>query len=122
MEPADKKRMAQRILGDYPDEYWQMLEFIDQYPGPAGDAGPVPGALRPDRPGLLLERKGSAGPRQAAAGRPGSCINNGDGNGLGPRDDLEACAEAEVDGVGEVLKRTILRDAMRAELRKRAVS
>jgi hypothetical protein len=32
MESADKKRMAQRILGDYPDEYMTMLEFIDKYP------------------------------------------------------------------------------------------
>jgi hypothetical protein len=33
MEPADKKRMAQRILGDYPQEYAEMLTFIDRYPG-----------------------------------------------------------------------------------------
>jgi hypothetical protein len=32
MEPGDKKLMAKRILGDYPDEYMSMLEFIDQYP------------------------------------------------------------------------------------------
>lgn len=32
MEPADKKMMAKRILGDYPDEYLTMLEFIDKYP------------------------------------------------------------------------------------------
>ena len=32
MEPADKKRMAKRILGDYPDEYATMLEFIDGFP------------------------------------------------------------------------------------------
>lgn len=32
MEPADKKLMAKRILGEYPDEYLTMLEFIDQYP------------------------------------------------------------------------------------------
>jgi hypothetical protein len=32
MEPADKKRMAVRILGDYPEQYREMLEFIDQYP------------------------------------------------------------------------------------------
>jgi ATPase family associated with various cellular activities (AAA) len=32
MESADKKRMAKRILGDYPDEYLTMLEFIDKYP------------------------------------------------------------------------------------------
>jgi hypothetical protein len=32
MEPADKKRMARRILGDYPEPYRQMLEFIDKYP------------------------------------------------------------------------------------------
>ena len=32
MELADKKRMAKRILGDYPDEYLTMLEFIDKYP------------------------------------------------------------------------------------------
>ena len=32
MELADKKRMARRILGDYPDEYLTMLEFIDRYP------------------------------------------------------------------------------------------
>ncbi len=31
MEPADKKRMAERILGDYPSEYLKMLEFIDKY-------------------------------------------------------------------------------------------
>ncbi|HEY1377773.1 MAG TPA: AAA family ATPase [Gemmataceae bacterium] len=32
MESADKKRMAHRILGDYPAEYEEMLEFIDRYP------------------------------------------------------------------------------------------
>jgi SpoVK/Ycf46/Vps4 family AAA+-type ATPase len=32
MEPGDKKLMAKRILGEYPDEYLQMLEFIDRYP------------------------------------------------------------------------------------------
>ncbi len=31
MESADKKLMAKRILGDYPDEYLSMLEFIDKY-------------------------------------------------------------------------------------------
>lgn len=33
MEPADKKRMAKRILGDYPEQYLEMLAFIDRYPG-----------------------------------------------------------------------------------------
>jgi hypothetical protein len=32
MEAADKKRMAKRILGDYPAEYAEMLTFIDRYP------------------------------------------------------------------------------------------
>jgi hypothetical protein len=32
MEPADKKLMARRILGDYAEEYQGMLEFIDRYP------------------------------------------------------------------------------------------
>jgi SpoVK/Ycf46/Vps4 family AAA+-type ATPase len=32
MEPADKKKMAKRILGEYPDEYLKMLEFIDRFP------------------------------------------------------------------------------------------
>jgi hypothetical protein len=32
MEPADKKRLARRILGEYPDEYAAMLTFIDRYP------------------------------------------------------------------------------------------
>jgi hypothetical protein len=32
MEPADKKRMAQRILGEYPAQYRAVLEFIDKYP------------------------------------------------------------------------------------------
>ncbi|HEX4590686.1 MAG TPA: AAA family ATPase [Gemmataceae bacterium] len=32
LEPADKKRMAKRILGDYPAEYMAMLEFIDENP------------------------------------------------------------------------------------------
>ncbi len=32
MEAADKKRMAKRILGEYPDEYLRMLEFVDRYP------------------------------------------------------------------------------------------
>jgi hypothetical protein len=32
MEAGDKKVMAKRILGEYPDEYLQMLEFIDRYP------------------------------------------------------------------------------------------
>ena len=31
MEAEDKKRMAKRILGEYPDEYLAMLEFIDKY-------------------------------------------------------------------------------------------
>ena len=32
MEPGDKKKMAKRILGEYPDEYLKMLEFIDRFP------------------------------------------------------------------------------------------
>lgn len=32
MESADQKLMAKRILGEYPDEYLLMLEFIDRYP------------------------------------------------------------------------------------------
>jgi SpoVK/Ycf46/Vps4 family AAA+-type ATPase len=32
MEPGDKKRMARRILGDYPEKVAAMLEFIDRYP------------------------------------------------------------------------------------------
>jgi hypothetical protein len=32
MEPADKKRMAWRILGDYEDAYLDMLAFVDRYP------------------------------------------------------------------------------------------
>lgn len=32
MEAADKKVMAKRILGEYPDEYLKMLEFIDRFP------------------------------------------------------------------------------------------
>jgi hypothetical protein len=32
MEPADKKLMAKRILGDYPEMYEQMLDFVDKYP------------------------------------------------------------------------------------------
>jgi hypothetical protein len=31
METADKKRMARRILSDYPEQYAAMLEFIDKY-------------------------------------------------------------------------------------------
>lgn len=32
MEADDKKRMAQRILGEYPAQYEEMLAFIDKYP------------------------------------------------------------------------------------------
>jgi hypothetical protein len=32
LEPADKQRLAERILGDYPVELEKMLEFIDRYP------------------------------------------------------------------------------------------
>jgi hypothetical protein len=32
MEVADKKRMAKRILGEYPMEHTRMLEFIERYP------------------------------------------------------------------------------------------
>jgi hypothetical protein len=32
MEAGDKKKMAKRILGEYPDEYLKMLEFIDRFP------------------------------------------------------------------------------------------
>jgi hypothetical protein len=32
MEPADKRRMARKILGDYPQAYRDMLEFVDRYP------------------------------------------------------------------------------------------
>lgn len=32
MEPADKKIMAKRILGEYPEEYLKMLEFVDRFP------------------------------------------------------------------------------------------
>lgn len=32
MEPEDKKMMARRILGDYPEPYQKVLAFIDRYP------------------------------------------------------------------------------------------
>ncbi|MFM7151964.1 MAG: AAA family ATPase, partial [Gemmataceae bacterium] len=32
MEASDKKRMARRILGEYPEEYARILEFIDRFP------------------------------------------------------------------------------------------
>jgi DNA polymerase III delta prime subunit len=32
MEPEGKKRMARRILGEYPKPYREMLEFIDRFP------------------------------------------------------------------------------------------
>jgi hypothetical protein len=32
MEAQDRKRMAKRILGEYPQEHANMLEFIDRYP------------------------------------------------------------------------------------------
>jgi len=32
MEPADKRRLAERILGEYPAEYAAMLRFIARYP------------------------------------------------------------------------------------------
>ena len=32
MEPADKKRMAARILGAYEGEHLEMAEFIDKFP------------------------------------------------------------------------------------------
>jgi hypothetical protein len=32
MEPADKKRLARRILGDYPDEYARMIHFVECQP------------------------------------------------------------------------------------------
>jgi hypothetical protein len=32
MEPADKKRMAGRILGAYEKQHMEMLDFIDRYP------------------------------------------------------------------------------------------
>jgi hypothetical protein len=32
MEPGDKKLMAKKILGQYEDEYLEMLEFIDRFP------------------------------------------------------------------------------------------
>jgi len=32
MEPEDKKLMAQRILGDYPEPYRKVLAFIERYP------------------------------------------------------------------------------------------
>jgi hypothetical protein len=32
MESPDKRRMAQRILAEYPDELESMLAFIDKYP------------------------------------------------------------------------------------------
>src|SRR4029079_823673 len=32
MEPAAKKLMAQRILGDYPEQYREMLAFVDRFP------------------------------------------------------------------------------------------
>jgi SpoVK/Ycf46/Vps4 family AAA+-type ATPase len=31
MESGDKKRMARRILGEYPEEHAKVLEFIDRY-------------------------------------------------------------------------------------------
>ncbi|MBL8795292.1 MAG: ATP-binding protein [Planctomycetia bacterium] len=32
MEPADKKRMAGRILGEYPEQHRAMLDFVDRFP------------------------------------------------------------------------------------------
>jgi hypothetical protein len=33
MEADDKKRMARRILDEYPEAHREMLEFIDRFPG-----------------------------------------------------------------------------------------
>jgi hypothetical protein len=32
MEPDDKKRMAARILAEYPEQYQEMVEFVDRFP------------------------------------------------------------------------------------------
>jgi hypothetical protein len=32
MEPADKKRMAARILGNFEEEHLKMVAFIEAYP------------------------------------------------------------------------------------------
>lgn len=32
MEPEDKKRLAMRILGEYPEEHRKMLEFVERFP------------------------------------------------------------------------------------------
>ncbi|MFO0880894.1 MAG: AAA family ATPase [Gemmataceae bacterium] len=32
MEVADKKRLARRILGEYPEEYHEILDFIEKFP------------------------------------------------------------------------------------------
>ena len=92
MEPADKKLMAKRILGRVPGRVPRDARVHRPVPGPAGDAGPVPGAVRPDRAASASGtrrtaeasgRGGRDGPG-AARGRSreeGRC-GNGRGRGL----------------------------------------
>ena len=86
MEPADKKRMAQRDPRRVPEtEYLEMLEFIDQFPDLPGDAGAVPGAVRAGGAEVLLERDARGRPDRdgpdAARDRPGREGGRGDGRG-----------------------------------------
>ena len=83
MEPADKKRMAERILGEYPDEYLEMLEFIDRFP----DLQETPAQFQ-ERCGQVALKcfwnethapRRSSGP-DAARGRPGQGAGGRDGD------------------------------------------
>jgi hypothetical protein len=68
MEPADKKRMAARILGAYEEQHLEMLDFIEKFPD------------LPETPAQFQERcaqialrcfwKGLAGPQPADARGP----------------------------------------------------
>jgi hypothetical protein len=83
MEPADKKRLARRILEEYPAQYRAMLEFIDKYP----DLQETPAQFQ-ERCGQIalacFWKEQQAGPARAALEPPEEdCFSNGDESAAG---------------------------------------
>ncbi|MFO0843795.1 MAG: hypothetical protein U0797_15605 [Gemmataceae bacterium] len=75
MEPADKKRMARRILGEYPEEYAKVLEFVDKFP----DLQETPAQFQ-ERCGQIAAAPVLAGDARGRAG-----VAPGDGGGADPQ-------------------------------------
>src|SRR5262249_5793780 len=82
MEPADKKRMAGRILGEYPAEHEAMLEFIDKFPGLQETPAQFQERCGQVALACFWKEKDAERARLVAAGRANGAVRDGEVAGL----------------------------------------